>query len=86
MKRTVRDLEGIGALVRLALRRDRVLIPAWISALVLTVISSAGAPVGLYPTVPSRVPPAAAVNSSQALVAMFGRIYATRRRSVRWPW
>ncbi len=71
----VRGFEGTGALVRLGLRRDRILLPAWISLLVLTVVGSAGAVEGLYPTEASRIEAANAVNDSAALVAMFGRIY-----------
>ncbi|MGZ4728646.1 MAG: ABC transporter permease [Acidimicrobiales bacterium] len=68
-------LQGTWTLVRLGLRRDRVLLPAWISVLVLTVVVSASATTDLYPTIASRVEAADAVNSSPALVAMFGRIY-----------
>ncbi len=75
MTSPVRGLEGTRTLVRLALRRDRVLLPAWTAVLVLTTVGSAGAVTGLYPTVASRVKAADAVNNSPALVAMFGRIY-----------
>jgi len=71
----IRDLEGTGTLIRLALRRDRVLLPAWISVLVLAVMSTARATVDLYPTIASRLEAAKAVNDSPSLVAMFGRIY-----------
>lgn len=70
----MRDLEGTGPLIGLGLRRDRVLIPAWTATLGLVVVASAGAVTGVYPTVESRVAAAEAVNSSAALVAMFGRI------------
>ena len=43
--------EGTRSLIALAMRRDRVLIPAWISVFVLMVMGSASATVGLYPTV-----------------------------------
>jgi len=69
------DREGTGRLVRLALRRDRILLPAWIGVFVLMAASSAAAVKGLYPDVASRVAAAEAVNSSPALVAMFGRVY-----------
>ena len=68
-------LAGTRALVRLALRRDRVLLPAWIATFVLMVAFSAAATVNLYPTLASRVEAAAAINASAALVAFYGRIY-----------
>jgi len=67
--------EGTGALARLAVRRDRLLLGGWISVLVLMVASSAGAAGGLYPTVALRVQGAEAINRSPSMVAMFGRIY-----------
>lgn len=67
--------EGTGALIRLGLRRDRVLLPAWASLLVLTVAASASATVDVYPTVASRAQAATAINESPSLVALYGRIY-----------
>ena len=69
------DLTGTGALVRLALRRDRVMLPAWIAVFVVTAAASARAAVDLYPSASSRIEAAQALNSSQALVALYGRIY-----------
>lgn len=66
---------GTGGLVRLALRRDRVVIPVWLAVFVVTAASSASATVGLYPTVASRVQAAAAINNVPALVALYGRLY-----------
>jgi polyether ionophore transport system permease protein len=71
----VTGLSGTGALVRLALRRDRVLLPLWIVVFVVMAASSAAATVDLYPTVASRVAAAASLNGSQSLVALYGRIY-----------
>lgn len=70
-----RRFVGTSSLMRLAMRRDRVLVPAWITLFVLSAVGSAGAVDGLYPTVADRVEAADAVNSSPSLVAMFGRIY-----------
>lgn len=66
---------GAGTLLRLAMRRDRILLPAWLSVLVLSAWSSAAATVELYPDVQSRVTAAEALNASSALVALYGRIY-----------
>ncbi|HEX2849429.1 MAG TPA: hypothetical protein VHN98_02710 [Acidimicrobiales bacterium] len=66
---------GTGVLVRLALRRSRVLAGAWLGVFVLMAWGSAAATVGLYPTASSRLAAAEAVNGSQALVALYGRVY-----------
>lgn len=66
---------GSGQLLRLALRRDRILLPAWVLGLSGMATFSARATVGLYPELPERVAAAEAVNGSAALVALYGRIY-----------
>ena len=68
-------LAGTGALVRLALRRDRVLLAVWAAGLAGMATSSASATVGLYPTEASRVAAAQAVNGTPALVALYGPVY-----------
>lgn len=62
-------------LVRVALRRDRVLLPAWLVVLVLTVMSSVTATRDLYPDEHALVSAADTVNATAALVAMYGKIY-----------
>lgn len=64
-----------GALTRLALRRDRWLLPAWIIGFAAMAGISAGATVGLYPDEAQRVQAAETVNTTSALVALYGRIY-----------
>jgi ABC-2 type transport system permease protein len=71
-------LAGTWELVRLALRRDRILLPVCIAAFVLVVASSTKATVALYPSPQSRLVAAASVNKSPALVALYGRIYDER--------
>jgi ABC-2 type transport system permease protein len=66
---------GTGHLLRLALRRDRVLVPAWVVGISGMAYFSAAATIGLYPDLPDRVAAAGAVNGSAALVALYGRIY-----------
>jgi ABC-2 type transport system permease protein len=66
---------GAGALVRLALRRDRVLLPIWLSVFVLMAWSSAVATIDLYPTTASRLSASGGINNTPALVALYGRIY-----------
>ncbi|MEP6817160.1 MAG: ABC transporter permease [Marmoricola sp.] len=65
---------GTSALLRLALRRDRVLLPVWVAALVLSCVSSVRATVGLYPDQASRVEAARGLNDNPALVAFYGPI------------
>lgn len=71
----MRDFTGTIALTRFALRRDRVMLPTWIAVFVLTVLSSASATVGLYPTLQPRVEAASAVNDIPALVSLYGRVW-----------
>jgi ABC-2 type transport system permease protein len=66
---------GTLQLTRFGLRRDRILLPSWIAIIVLSAVSSAQATVDLYPSVPSRVQAAAAVNDVPALIAFYGRIW-----------
>jgi ABC-2 type transport system permease protein len=66
---------GTLALVRLALRRDRIMLPVWILVFVATAASSASATTGVYPTVESRVAFATTANANPSLVALYGWIY-----------
>jgi ABC-2 type transport system permease protein len=68
-------MAGTGSLVRLALRRDRVMLAIWILIFVVSAAGSASATVGLYGTAESRVHAAASINNSPSLVALYGLIY-----------
>ncbi len=68
-------VQGTGAMLRLALRRDRVTLPVWILVFVFSAYGSAAATVGLYPTVSSRVAAAETSNATPAIVALYGRIH-----------
>ena len=68
-------LAGTGAMLRLALRRDRALVPAWVLGIAGMATFSAQATVGLYPDLAQRVQAAEAINGSAALIALYGRIY-----------
>jgi ABC-2 type transport system permease protein len=61
-------------LVRLALRRDRVMVPVWYAVLVLVCFASAGSTASLYPTEAERVKAADAINASPGIVALYGPI------------
>lgn len=69
------ELTGTAGLVRLALRRDRLLIPAWVGLFAAMAAFSASATVGLYPNEASRVEAANTINSASATVALYGPIY-----------
>lgn len=69
------ELTGTSTLVRLALRRDRILLPAWILGFAGMAYFSAAATSGLYPDEAQRVSAAEAVNASTALVALYGPVY-----------
>ncbi|MBO2449399.1 ABC transporter permease [Actinomadura barringtoniae] len=68
---------GTGGLVRLALRRDRILLPVWTVIFLLTASSTASSTKSLYPTVKDRVELASSTNDNTSLVAIYGRVYDT---------
>ncbi|MCC6433730.1 MAG: hypothetical protein IT196_01750 [Acidimicrobiales bacterium] len=61
-------------LIRLAARRDRVLVPAWYVGLLSVCFASAAATPGLYDSEAARVEAAEAINASPGLVALYGPI------------
>lgn len=63
---------GTGVLLRLAARRDRVLIPVSILALVVLVAGSAQATIDLYPTTQAALGAMGEIVTNPALVAMYG--------------
>jgi ABC-2 type transport system permease protein len=69
---------GTWPLTRAALRRDRVLVTVWVLLLVVVVYASASATVSIYPTAADRVQAAEAINSSPAIVALYGPILDVR--------
>jgi len=66
---------GTGSLVRLALRRDRVMLAVWVLIFVVMAAGSASATVGIYGTVEQRIEAARAINNTPSLVALYGLIY-----------
>lgn len=66
---------GTGQLLRLALRRDRIMIPAWVVGFAVVAAASASASIELYPSAESRVAAAETVNNTPSLVALYGLIY-----------
>lgn len=62
-------------LARLALRRDRIVLPVWIAIFPLITVASASATMALYPDEASRMIAASAINDVPVAVALYGRIW-----------
>lgn len=65
-------LVGTGTLVRLALRRDRVMLPVWLAVQFLLAAGSAASVKDLYSTATSRAALAATAGDNPATIAMYG--------------
>ncbi|MFC4908445.1 ABC transporter permease [Actinomadura gamaensis] len=68
-------LAGTRELTRLAMRRDRIMLPVWVYLIVIMAASTVSSTKGLYPDTASRVKLAANTNDTPALVALYGRVY-----------
>ena len=71
----MRSLTGTGALVRLALRRDRVRLVVWVVAIVAVVAVFVGAIGDLYPDEASRRQLGASVQSNPAFGTLLGPLF-----------
>jgi ABC-2 type transport system permease protein len=67
-------LTGTAALARLALRRDRIMLPAWVYVVVIGVASNAYTFTRLYKTAPQRAALVASGNGNPALLFLYGRL------------
>jgi ABC-2 type transport system permease protein len=67
-------LTGAGILAKLALRRDRIMLPAWVYVVVIGVASSAYTFAHLYKTASSRSSLVASGESNPALLFLYGRL------------
>ena len=67
-------LTGSGTLAKLALRRDRIMLPAWVYVVVIGVASSAYTFAHLYKTASSRSALVASGESNPALLFLYGRL------------
>lgn len=65
-------LAGTGTLARLALRRDRIMMAAWIYALTAVAYASVASTRKLYPTAASRAEFAAGAGTNRVTLAMYG--------------
>ncbi len=68
-------LTGTAAFTKLAGRRDRIMLPAWIYVLAGLVVSTAYAFRGLYPTAAGREEFALVAGNNPSLLAFYGPIY-----------
>jgi ABC-2 type transport system permease protein len=71
------SLTGTGALAKLALRRDRIMLPAWVYVVVIGVASNAYTFSNLYKTASSRAALVASGQSNPALLFLYGRLNGT---------
>jgi len=66
---------GTGSLSRFALRRDRVMLPAWVYVITALIGTNAYTLGKLYPTVAARAQLAASGGRNPALLFLYGRMY-----------
>jgi ABC-2 type transport system permease protein len=69
-------MPGLRDLVRLALKRDRVFLPAWLGFLAFAVIITGSSYKSLYDTPQSRREVVHGLGDTPATLALYGRIYA----------
>ncbi|MFG2990984.1 ABC transporter permease [Streptomyces sp. NPDC048257] len=69
------QLAGTGALLRLALRRDRVMMPVWIAVTALLVVSMPGSLGSVYATAAERARAAASMNANSSMRALYGPVF-----------
>ncbi|MTE19826.1 ABC transporter permease [Streptomyces sp. TRM43335] len=70
-------LAGTGTLLRLALRRDRVLIPVWLLALTMISVQNAVAVEQFYPTATERAELVASMNANDSMRALYGPAFGS---------
>lgn len=71
----LRHLAGTDALLRLALRRDRLMIPAWVLALGLSVAAIGSSFEAVYDTAAQRAGLAASMNHNGSMRALYGPVF-----------
>ncbi|MFE0172585.1 ABC transporter permease [Streptomyces sp. NPDC059002] len=70
-----RQLAGTGALLRLALRRDRVMMPVWILIVSGMVLAMPGSLESIYGTAAERADAMESMNSNSSMRAMYGPVF-----------
>jgi len=71
----VSALAGTGALTRLAFRRDRIMLPAWVYVITVLIASNSYSLGKLYPTAAARADLAVSGGRNPALVFLYGRFW-----------
>ena len=71
------ELTGVRQLIALGLRRDRLMIPVWVYAIAISVISTAYSYRGLYKTPADRLEFANGVRTNASTLALYGHVYAS---------
>jgi polyether ionophore transport system permease protein len=74
---TVASVTGTTALAKLALRRDRIMLPAWLYVVIIGVCANAYTFVKLYKTASSRAALVASGQGNPALLFLYGRLNGT---------
>lgn len=70
-----RHLAGTGTLLRLALRRDRVMMPVWVAITTVMVVSMPNSLKSVWPTAAERADIAASMNTNSSMRAMYGPVF-----------
>lgn len=73
--RGAHQFTGTGALLRLALRRDRIMMPVWVLALGASYSSVASSTSSLYRTAAERADLARSMNANSSLRALYGPVF-----------
>ncbi|MGW6572829.1 ABC transporter permease [Streptomyces sp. NPDC054945] len=68
-------LAGTGVLLRLALRRDRVMMPVWVLVATLMTVSMPGSLGSVYTTAAERARIAASMNANGSMRALYGPVF-----------
>lgn len=71
-----RQLAGTGTLLRLALRRDRVMIPVWVAVILMMVLSMPGSLKSVYSTAAERADIAQSMVTNSSMRALYGPVFA----------
>jgi len=72
---TIPALAGTGALARLAFRRDRIMLPAWVYVITVLIASNSYSLGKLYPTAAARDALAVSGGRNPALVFLYGQFW-----------
>ena len=72
---TAASLAGTGALAKLAFRRDKIMLPAWVYVITAAIASNSYSLNKLYPSAAARADLAGSGGRNPALVFLYGRLW-----------